>query len=608
MGLLNPVPADRRGCRVSRRALPVRFRVSATAFILLAVHLATATANPYEADATLMPKGKIDQFVFANLRRLNIQPANPCSDAVFVRRAYLDVIGTLPTAKETEEFLRSENHDKRAALIDQLLDRPEFADYWAMRWSDVLRVRAEFPINLWPNAAQAYHRWIRDSIRDNMPYDRFVREMLTANGSNFRVGQVNFYRAVQNKTPTGVAEAVALTFMGTRADKWPKDKLAEMAEFFSKITYKPTGEWKEEIVFFDSRKDPDAPTNAAPQTAAEPATNVTITVAAPPPPTEPIRTNFPDGMPARIGPDQDPRVVFANWLITPKNPWFARAAVNRTWAWLLGRGIIHEPDDIRPDNKPVSPELLDYLEKELAANKYDLKHIMRLIMNSQVYQLSSVPKKDTPEARANFACYPLRRLEAEVLIDALNQITGTTETYSSPVPEPFTFIPEDQRSIALPDSSITSSFLEMFGRPARDTGLQSERASAPTTDQRLYLLNSSHIQDKIVNSPKLRTLFQAADPARARKFSKSDRPNRRDRSEKGAKASNRGRDAEDDAPSAAKPAEFAEALYLTILSRFPTPKELETVAEYAKTSSSRYDVAVDLAWALINNPEFLYRH
>jgi len=526
------------------------------------------TTQIFESPADIPLQGKIDELVFARLQQAGIEPASVCSDAVFVRRVYLDAIGTLPTAKEAREFLRDQDPNKRRALVDRLLERDEFADYWAMKWSDLLRVKAEFPINLWPNAAQAYHRWIRTSIKDNLPYDRFVREMLTANGSNFRVGQVNFYRAVQSKTPDGIAQAVALTFMGTRADKWPKDRLAGMAAFFSKIAYKETGEWKEEIVSFD-------PDKAVEQTAAEPAPSPA----------------FPDGTPARLSREQDPRQVFADWLIERKNPWFAGNIVNRVWCWLLGRGIIHEPDDIRPDNPPSNPELLTFLEQELVGAKYDLKHIYRLILNSKTYQLSSVPKSDKPDAEANFAYYPLRRLEAEVLIDALNQITGTTEQYSSAIPEPFTFVPEGQRSIALPDGSITSPFLEQFGRPPRDTGLESERSNRPTADQRLHLLNSSHIQRKIEGSPLLQALFASAAPKLAGKSAKSRKFRKPDAS-----------------GNAKQPREIVDALYLTILSRFPTDEELKSVAEYAQSTVVKREAAVDLAWALINSAEFLYRH
>jgi hypothetical protein len=220
---------------------------SAFAVVLMAALTgATPDKTPpsiFEAHGNMSPQSKVDELVFARLRRTNTSPANLCSDGVFVRRAYLDVIGTLPTADEARKFLKDQDPKKRIELVDRLLERKEFADYWAMKWSDLLRVKAEFPINLWPNAAQAYHHWIRDSIRDNKPYDRFVRELLTQSGSNFRVPPVNFYRAVQNREPQGIAQAVALTFMGSRADKWPKDRLAGMALFFGQIGNKSTAEW-----------------------------------------------------------------------------------------------------------------------------------------------------------------------------------------------------------------------------------------------------------------------------------------------------------------------------------------------------------------------------
>lgn len=522
-----------------------RFTILLT--VCAAAYASTAAAadpvKPFEKGPVGPAASEIDRLVFARLDALGIPPASLSSDAVFVRRAYLDIIGTLPTAGEARAFLADKAANKRAVLIDQLLQRQEFVDYWAMKWGDVLRVKAEFPINLWPNAVQAYDRWIRTSIRDNMPYDQFVRQMLTSNGSNFRVGPVNFYRAVQSREPTALAATVALTFMGERADNWPSEKLDGMAAFFSRIDFKASGEWKEEIVRFD-------PDKAAGDGSTAPLVGI-----------------FPDGARASLTADLDPREVFADWLIDPKNPWFTRNIVNRIWAWLLGRGIIHEPDDIRPDNPPSNPELLAYLEKELIAAKYDLRHLYRIILNSQTYQLSAIPASDKPQAEVNFAHYPLRRLEAEVLIDALNQITGTTEKYSSAVPEPFTFIPEEQRSIELADGSITSSFLEMFGRSSRDTGLVGERNNSPSAAQRLHLLNSSHIQKKIEQGPVVRA------------WSKSKR-----------------------AVNA-----VIDEIYLTVLSRFPTDEERKTAQAYAK-SVSRREAVIDLTWALINSAEFLYRH
>lgn len=505
-----------------------------------------AKPNPFESHSVSVPETPIDKLVFGRLKPLGIPPANVCSDAVFVRRVYLDVIGTLPTAQEVKDFLQDRSPNKRSVLIDRLLEREEFADYWAMKWSDLLRVKAEFPINLWPKSAQAYHRWIRTSLQKNKPYDRFVREMLVASGSNALVPEVNFYRAVQSKEPQSLAQAVALTFMGTRAEKWPKDRLAGMAAFFSQIGYKSTAEWKEEIVIFD-------PVKAASQAAGGKAKTAV----------------FPDGTSTQLSPDRDPREAFADWLMAPQNPWFTRNIVNRVWSWLLGRGIIHEPDDIRPDNPPQNPELLAYLEGELVAAHYDLKHIYRLILNSKTYQLSSLPQTQRPDAEANFAFYPLRRLEAEVLIDALNQITGASEKYTSAIPEPFCFIPENLRSIELPDGSITSSFLEMFGRPARDTGLEAERSNRLTAAQELHLLNSSHIQRKIEQSNKLQSLVTPRDT----------------------------------------PREVANALYLTIVSRYPTEEEIKVIAEYSQSSGGRRrEILVDIAWALINSAEFLYRH
>ena len=494
----------------------------------------------FESSVKYMPANEIDKLLMATLRKRGIEPANLCSDAVFIRRVYLDVNGSLPEPQEVRRFLKDRSSDKRAALIDALLQRDEFADYWSLKWCDLLRVKAEFPINLWPNAVQAYHRWIHDCIQQNMPYDQFARELLTSSGSNFRVPQVNFYRAVQGQEPSALAGAVALTFMGVRLDQWPQDRRSEMEAFFSRVAYKGTAEWKEEIVYLD------------------------------PAPADTLKAVFPDGVTVQIQPGEDPRVVFADWLITPDNPWFARNIVNRIWSWLLGRGIIHEPDDIRPDNPAVHPQLLTYLEKELVEANYDLRDIYRLILNSRTYQQSSIPRSDHPDAEALFACYPVRRLEAEVLIDALCWISGTQESYSSPIPEPFTFVPEENRSIELADGSITSQFLEMFGRPARDTGLESERNNQPTDAQRLHLLNSTHVQSKIERSQRLNGLVRTA---------KGDRR------------------------------VLIGMIYLNILSRYPAPDELAAAEKYFQTKGMNPRLATnDLAWALINTKEFLYRH
>jgi hypothetical protein len=484
----------------------------------------------------LSQRNPINELVFAELARAGMQPAPLAPDAVFLRRVFLDAIGTLPTVSEAKSFLASKDPARRELLIDQLLERDEFATYRAMQWSDLLCIKAEFPVDLWPVAAREYSRWLQQSLASNQPYNAFAHALLTASGSNFRNGPVNFYRTVQSRTPDALAQAAARVFMGVRTEKWPADKRALLAVFFSRIGYKPTGEWKEEIVFFDQ-------SNPLPEAAL-----------------------LPDGSRTRLKPEEDPRVAFADWLTAPRNPYFARNISNRIWAWLWGQGIYEEPDDLRPDNPPLYPALLSYLESELVHSGYDQKHLYRLILNSAVYQQSAIPLRR--QQTKHFVCYPVRRLDAEVLIDALCQITGTSEQYSSAVPEPYTVMPVDQRAIALPDGSVSSSFLETFGRSPRNTGMATERNNRPSTAQRLHMLNSSQIENKIEHGPALQPIYNLSDPAA-----------------------------------------MANALYLTILSRTPSDAELKTAAEYAKSSGvNRHQAKVDLVWALINSTEFVYKH
>ncbi len=515
----------------------------------LAVFTGAAQAVPQAAGA------EIDRLVEARLNELGITPSALCSDEVFLRRVYIDMIGTLPTPQEARAFLRNNSPNKRARLIEELFERPEFADYWAMKWCDLLRVKAEFPSKLWPNAVQAYYRFVRTALYTNMPYDEFARRMLTSSGSNFRAAPVNFYRAMPQREPMEIARIAALTFMGMRTDQWDEERVIGLAAFFGKIGYKSTAEWKEEIVYFDPAK-----------TFCRPGTDT------------PVVVRLPDGTTPELGEYDDPRAAFADWLIGSQA--FSDNMVNRIWYWLLGRGIIHEPDDIRPDNPPQNPELLAFLSRELAAHDYDLRRIYRIILNSKTYQRSSVHTPDNLSDEVNFSRYYMRRLDAEVLIDAICQITGTTESYSSDIPEPFTFIPENQRSIRLSDGSITSPFLDLFGRPPRDTGYASERSSTPSAAQKLHLLNSTHIQTKIVKNRKL--LGQ-----RYTKNAKKKKPQLDWR----------------------EPEETVENMYLTILSRYPAAEEAAAAAAYINQSGlNRTDASVDLVWALLNTKEFIFKH
>ena len=511
------------------------------AVLASAVVCAAATpVAPFELAEWPIAETPLDGHVRSALAERGIEPALPCSDEVFIRRACIDITGTMPELDVTQLFLASDATDKRAQLIDSLWGSEQFQDYWALKWCDALRVKAEFPINLWPNGVQAYHRWVRDAVRDNMPYDEFARALLTSSGSNFRVPPVNFYRAMQGHEPETIAAAVALTLMGARYEDWPEERQQEMAKFFSRVAFKGTAEWKEEIVYLD------------------------------PTPCEPFDATFPDGTTVRVTPDQDPREVFADWLIREDNPWFAKAAANRAWWWLMGRGIVHEPDDIRDDNPPVNPALLAYLKDELVGSGWDLQHVMRTIVESRTWQQSSIPQSDHAEAEALFAHYMTRRIDAEVLIDALCWFGEDGETYSSMIPEPFTWVPEYHPTIALADGSITSQFLEMFGRPSRDTGRSSERNNQPTQAQCLQLLNARDVQGRVAQSPKLQ---------RVRTLAKGDG------------------------------AEALRLIYLTLLSREPMAHEMLAAGEYAKSAGvKQHEIPQDIAWALINSKEFLFRH
>ncbi|MGB0259218.1 MAG: DUF1553 domain-containing protein, partial [Coraliomargarita sp.] len=495
----------------------------------------------YESSELKLPATQLDELVAKAHAEYGLQMAPLCSDSVFVRRVYLDLTGTLPSASESRAFLQSTDHDKRAKLIDRLLTSENRALYQSLRWGDLLRIKSEFPVNLWPNAVQAYSQWVLEAQRSNMPYDAFARAMLTGSGSNFRNPPVNFYRAVQSKDASGIAAAVGQVFLCTQLREWPEQARARMESFFEDVAYKPTAEWKEEIVY----RDPSV------YAAAD--------------------LTLPDGARVQVPAGGDKRLPFVDWLLDQENPWFAKAAVNREWAWLMGRGIVHEPDRMGPENPPVNAELLDYLAEELVRSGYDLRHVQRLILNSRTYQQSFIPLAGDPElAERYFACYRMRRMDAEVLADTLCILTGTKEEYMSMVPEPYTHIPSDQRTIALADGSIGSPFLELFGRPGRDTGLFGERDNEPSKKQCLHLMNSTHVQKKLDRALRVKSLF------------KGERK---------------------------KQAQQLRNLYMTLLSRDPTEHEIVTAIAYAnREGSQREQAGQDVLWALINSKEFLYNH
>ncbi|MCX7049535.1 MAG: DUF1549 and DUF1553 domain-containing protein [Candidatus Sumerlaeota bacterium] len=503
------------------------------------------------------PNNKIDELVFAKLKNLGIPPSEVCTDQEFLRRVYLDTIGVLPTAQEARAFLSDSSPQKRRTLIDRLLERDEFIDFQALKWGDLLRIKSEFPVKLWPKAVQTYYRWVRDSLARNQPYDQFVRELLTSNGSNFRSGPANFFRAVPSKDSQTIGETAALVFMGARIgcarchghpyENWSTNDDLALAAFFSKVSFKATTEWKEEIVFTNPKG-----------ALRHPMTK------------EIIKPKFPDGETVEIAKEEDPREKFAEWLTSPRNPWFAKNIVNRIWFWLLGRGIIHEPDDLRATNPPENPELLEYLEKELINHKYDLKHIFRLVLNSKVYQLSSKPGVWNEKDAKHFSHYQTKRLGAEQLLDAISQLTETSEPFSSQIPEPYSRLPPGYKAAQLADGSIGTPFLELFGRPTRDTPYESERNLDTSIWQTLYFINSDQIEGKLMNSPRLRRMAQAAD--------KND-------------------------PG------FVEEIYLSALSRPPTKDEKQKMVDFiGRDKTARAQAIRDMVWAILNTKEFMFIH
>ncbi|UDQ96585.1 DUF1553 domain-containing protein [Lentisphaerota bacterium WC36G] len=526
--------------------------VTVSFIILCGIIGMTSHAQKYSVFEKTSPQkiNKIDDFIIANLTKKNIQRANLCSDAVFIRRLYIDVIGTMPTAKEVKEFLADKRTNKRALLINKVLQRSEFADYWSLKWCDILRVKSEFPINLWPNAVQAYHKYIHESLSKNIPYNKFSRELLLANGSNFKVPQSNFYRAVQSKTPEGIARAVSLTFMGIRYEKQSSDFQKNLATAFSQVKYKGTDEWKEEIVYQDYNLVDD------------------------------FYLKTVDGQKILVKKGVDPRVVFTDWLVAKDNKLFNRNIVNRIWYWLMNRGLIHEADNLPVDtNNTLHQDLLDYLEQELVNNSYNLKHIYRIILNSATYQQSSVARTKHKDAEKYFAYYISQRLDAEVLIDMIDYLGGTGQRYSSVIPEPFTYIPVKNRTITLADASIGSSFLENFGRPSRDMGYLSERKNFFNDIQRLYLINSTKIQNSIFKIIKKHKYILKS----SYKIKGFD----------------------------ARIKYITKELFILILSRYPSTDELELVVGYCKQNGAGknfYRSINDIVWTILNSEEFLMKH
>ena len=396
----------------------------------------------------------IDKLVDAKLAKLNVAPSAVCGDEDFLRRAYLDLTGTLPTPDEARAFLKSSARDKRAKLVESLLERPEFADLWAIRWADLLRVDRQ---PLGHKQAHLYYKWIRDSIRTNKPFDQFARELVTAEGPASEVGPVNFFKVVTK--PGEIASTVSQVFLGVRItcaechhhpfDRWKQSDYYGMLAFFSGGT------------------------------VSHPRTRKPVYAHA-------LGTDMP-----ATDPTGDRRLPLADWMTKPDNAFFARNLANRVWAWTMGRGLVEPVDDVRATNPPSNPELLDALAKYLVENKYDVRKLIALITSSRVYQTSATPTATNEKDERNFSRAYFKRPDAEVLCDMISQALG--------VPEKFAGSPGVTRAVQLWDSKARSDFLKLFGRPNRATACECERTREPSVSQVLNLLNSTEIQAKLTH-------------------------------------------------------------------------------------------------------------
>jgi len=422
------------------------------------------------ADYPALPTNNfIDGLVFAKLKKLNVLPAELADDAEFLRRVYLDVIGTLPTPAETRGFLADQRADKRARLVDALLQRPEFADYWALKWADLLRVDRQA---LGHKRAYAYFRWIRESIAANKPLDQFAQELLTAEGALEDNGPANFYKVV-NK-PGEAANTLSQVLLGVRIscaechhhpfDRWGQSDYFGMQAFFTPVAARGTG--KSEVMLASGN-----PVTTIPQTGA------TIFAHA-------LGTRMP-----AANPTGDRRLVLAQWLTAAENPFFARNLANRTWAHFLGRGLVEPVDDVRATNPPSNPELLDALANYLAEHKFDFRQLVRVLTASRVYQLSSRPNATNERDEQNYSRALFKRLPAEVLLDMVSQTTA--------VPEKFPGVPAGFRAVQLWDSKVPHDFLKLFGRPVRASACECERVHQPSVAQVLHFLNSKELHAKL---------------------------------------------------------------------------------------------------------------
>ncbi len=497
---------------------------------------------------TFQRNNYVDDLVVAKWRKLGFAPSSPASDSTFLRRVYLDSMGVLPTAEEVETFLSSKDPAKRTKAIESLFSREEFVDYWAYKYSDLLLVSSK---KLRSNAMWAFYNWIRDSVKQNKPWDQFAREIFTGSGDTLQNGALNYF--VLHKDPIDLTENVTLAFMGQRLtcarchnhplEKWTQKQYYQMANMFSRVGLKNGSEPGDTVVFAKASGDINHPRLL-----------------------KPLAPTPLDGTSMSLDSTEDRRLPFAAWLTSPKNDMFARAIVNRIWGNFFGRGIVDAVDDLRATNPASNEELLAALTKDFVAHGFDTQYLMRVIMNSSTYQLSSEANATNQNDNRYFSKYIVKRLPAEVLLDAMSQVTG--------VPTAFANYPKGFRAMQLPDVQVKSDFLAAFGRPPRVLCDAAERSVEPSIAQALHVINGDTLNKKL-SAPEGFT-------ALALKLGLSN-------------------------------ARLLETLYLSAYSRYPSDAEKSAVlgalnAVTPSTNTTRQKQVEDMMWALLTSKEFMFNY
>jgi len=533
-----------------------------TAWYLSKIAIATVTvpysnAVPAEVFAKAPRRNFIDDLVLEKLRELNLPPSPRCSDSEFIRRAFLDTIGTLPTAVEVREFLAGSDTKKRDRLIDSLLARPEFVDYWTYKWSDLFLVSSD---KLKPAAMWSYYHWIRNNVAANTPWDQFARAIVTAKGSTLENGAANFYAL--HDDPPNLAETTTQAFLGMSIncakchnhpmEKWTNDEYWGFANLFARARTKAGQGDGEKIVFAASSGDINQPLRGRPQAP------------------RPL-----DSRPLAFDDPADRREAVADWLTSPNNPYFTRSIVNRVWANFYGVGLVEAVDDLRVTNPASNEKLLDATAKFLADQKFDLKALMRAILQSETYQRSSEALPENAADTRFYSHYYPRRLMGEVLLDAYSQVTGVPTEFRTDLRNQNRGLgdkyPAGLRALQLPDTRVFSYFLDTFGRPDREKTCECERAGEPTMAQALHLANGDTLNKKLAATNNVITKLVAAKTP---------------------------------------PEKLIDDAYLATLSRLPTAEEKKKLVKVLrKTPEKEQRVVIeDTYWALLSSREFLFNH